>query len=236
MTTYELIKSAHGAVGILALATFWTAGFARKGSAVHVASGKIYLLTMAVILATAAPMVGMIIARGNAAGPFLAYLIVITGTACWTAWRAIRDKRDHRAYTGPVYRTLAVLNLASGAGILALGLARGSVIYAAFALIGVLGGADMLRTVRRQPTDARWWLREHYRGMIGNGIATHVAFLAIGLPRLMPQLAGPTLQMLAWLGPLAIAVVVRILLERKYRTAPQRAGRDAVVAVRPLRT
>jgi hypothetical protein len=234
MTTYELIRTAHGAIGVLALATFWTAGLARKGSAVHTASGKIYLLTMAAILATATPMAGMIIARGKAAGPFLAYLIVITGTACWIAWRAIRDKRDYRAYTGRVYRALAVLNLASGAGILALGLARGSVIYAAFALIGVLGGADMLRSVQRQPTDARWWLREHYHGMIGNGVATHIAFLAIGLPRLLPQLAGPTLQMLAWLGPLAIAVAVRVLLERKYRAAPPRVARD--VAAQPLRT
>ena len=28
--------------------------------------------------------------------------------------------------------------------------------------------------------------------MIGNGVATHIAFLAIGLPKLLPSLAGPT--------------------------------------------
>lgn len=234
MSTYEIIRSAHGLIGVLALATFWSAGLARKGSAVHVASGKLYLLTMAAILATAVPMAVLFIARGIAIGPFLAYLIVITGTACWTAWRAIRDKRDYRAYTGRVYRALAVLNVASGLGILALGLARGSVIYIAFALVGVLGGADMLRSLRRQPVDGRWWLREHYRGMIGNGIATHIAFLLIGLPRVVPQLAGPTQQMLAWLGPLALGLGLQWLLDRKYRGTKPAAVRDAGEGARRL--
>ena len=59
--------------------------------------------------------------------------------------------------------------------------------------------------------------------MIGNGIATHIAFLAIGLPRVLPQLAGSTLQTLAWLAPLAIGLVVQLVLERRpHRAPPQR--------------
>lgn len=232
MTTYEILRSAHGAIGVLALATFWTAGLARKGSPLHKAAGKAYLVSMALILATTVPMVVVIIARGIAIGPFLAYLIVITATAAWTSWRAIRDQRDYRAYTGRVYHLLAVLNIASGAAILALGLLQGKVIYVVFALIGLLGGTDMLRSARRPPVDPRWWLREHFRGMIGNGIATHIAFLAIGLPRVLPQVAGPTQQLLAWLGPVAIGVLVRVLLERRYRPRPQRAPAAAAIAAR----
>lgn len=36
MTTYSLLAIAHAGFGTLALLTFWTAGLARKGSAVHV--------------------------------------------------------------------------------------------------------------------------------------------------------------------------------------------------------
>ena len=229
MTTYEFIRSGHGLVGVLALTTFWTAALARKGGVLHRFAGKVYLATMVAILATALPLATIALARGVQAAPFLLYLVVITATTCWCAWRAIRDRHDFRAYTGPVYRVLAVLNLAGGAGILALGLAHGSVIYAAFALVGVLGGADMLRMARRPPTDPRWWLREHFGAMLGNGVATHIAFLSIGLPRLLPQLAGPTLQMLAWLGPLAIALALRGLIERKLRAARPRAAADAAV-------
>ena len=231
MSTYEIIRSAHGIVGVLALASFWTAGIARKGSPLHKLAGKAFLLAMAAILASALPMAGVILARGIAVAPFLFFLILITATSCWTSWRAIRDKRDYRAYTGRTYHALALLNLAGGAGILALGVAQGQVLYAGFSLIGLAAGADMLRSARRAPADPRWWLREHYRGMIGNGVATHIAFLAIGLPRLLPQLAGPTQQLLAWFGPVILGLALRVWLERKHRApAPQPAVGAAAAA------
>ena len=231
MSTYEMIRSAHGIVGVLALASFWTAGLARKGSPLHKLAGKVFLLALAAILASALPMAGVILARGIAVAPFLFYLVLITATSCWTSWRAIRDKRDYRAYTGRTYRALALLNLAGGAGILALGVAQGQVLYAGFSLIGLAAGAEMLRSARRTPADPRWWLREHYRGMIGNGVATHIAFLAIGLPRLLPQLAGPTQQLLAWFGPVVLGLALRVWLERRYRaTAPQAAVGAAAAA------
>jgi hypothetical protein len=177
-------------------------------------------------------MAFIILARGIKIAPFLFYLILITATACWTSWRAIRDKRDYRAYTGRTYRALALLNLAGGGAILALGAAQANLIYAVFSLIGLASGAGMLRSVRRVPSDPRWWLHEHFRGMIGNGIATHIAFLAIGLPRVLPQLAGSTQQTLAWLGPVALGVVLRVLLERRYRHPAPRVVTGAAAAAR----
>ena len=52
--------------------------------------------------------------------------------------------------------------------------------------------------------------------MIGNGVATHIAFLSIGLPKLLPMLSGPVLQNLAWLGPLMLSIIAGIYLNRKY--------------------
>ena len=81
MTTYEIIRSTHGLIGVLALATFWIAGLSRKGSPLHKLAGKVYLVTMAAILATTLPMAIIILARGVKVAPFLFYLIVITATA-----------------------------------------------------------------------------------------------------------------------------------------------------------
>jgi hypothetical protein len=66
--------------------------------------------------------------------------------------------------------------------------------------------------------------------MLGNGIATHIAFLSIGLPKLLPMLAGPTLQNVAWLGPLVAASLAGIYLTRKYlpkRPLPAAQGQRA---------
>ena len=46
MDYYDVVKSAHGVIGALALVTFWLSGLSRKGGSVHRASGKVYLLAM----------------------------------------------------------------------------------------------------------------------------------------------------------------------------------------------
>jgi hypothetical protein len=229
MSTYDVIRIAHIAVGTLALATFWTSGAARKGSPVHKASGKIYLGCMAAIVATALPMSAIIAASGRIiTASFLAYLVVLVATSTWTSWRSIRDKRDFARYVGPAYRVFAWLSVGSGLAVLALGLVRNLPLFAGFSSVGILTGIGMLRFARRAPEDPRWWLKEHFGSMLGNGVATHIAFLAIGLPRLVPALNAPAWMYTAWFGPLAIALVARVLLSRKYlppRAQSQRSSR-----------
>lgn len=234
MSAYSILALLHVGLGTLALVTFWMAGLSRKGSPVHRAAGKLYLLAMTGLLAAAVPMsLVVLVQRSPVFGAFLLYLLVITVTAVWSSWRAIRDKRDWARYTGPVFRGLMWLNLASGLAIAGIGLflAQGmQLIIVAFSGIGLFAFAQMWRFSRRPPEDPRWWLREHLTAMLGNGVATHIAFLSIGLPRLLPMIEGPTLRNLAWLGPLVVAFVAGSYLTRKYlpkRPTPQFARREA---------
>lgn len=229
MTVYSLLTIAHAGFGTLALLAFWTAGMARKGSPVHVVAGKAYLLAMVALLALALPMSVMIMARGGpgiAIGFFLMYLLVITTTSVWLSWRAIRDKRDWARYTGPVHRALMWLNLASGVGVALVGLFladRMQVVIVSFSLIGISTFISMRRFAAQPPTEPRWWMRQHLNAMLGNGVATHIAFLSIGLPKLMPWIAGPLFQNAAWLAPLGVAALAGVYLRRKYLAVPGRA-------------
>jgi hypothetical protein len=224
----------HGLLGLVALATFWIAGLARKGSPLHRAAGKGYLAAMVALLVPALPLAIRVYLHGSpAGGAFLLYLEVIVGTSVWLSWRALRDKRDWARFTGRLYRALAWLNIASGAGVLALGLAWGGAsrfIFLAFSLVGLLGGRGMLRFARQPPADPRWWLEQHLGAMLGNGVATHIAFLSIGLPKLLPMLDGPVLHNVAWLGPLAVAVAARVALGRRY-LKPIAKQRSRIVGV-----
>jgi hypothetical protein len=222
MSLDSLSYFVHVGLGTVALATFWIAGMSRKGSPVHRATGKIYLLAMAGLLAAAVPLTASLAARNPVAGAFLCYLLVITLTSVWTSWRAVQDKRDWARFTGPIYRTLMWANLATGLAIAYLGVFvtnQMQVIFIAFSSIGILGFVRMWRFSRRPPADPRWPLRQHLGAMLGNGIATHIAFLSIGLPKLLPMLAGPTLQNLAWLAPLVVASVAGVYLTRRYLPA-----------------
>jgi uncharacterized membrane protein len=225
MSWYSNTALLHAAVGTTALATFWIAGMSKKGSALHKTAGKIYLLAMVGILISAFPMATFILLDDKPViGSFLLYLLIITATSVWSSWRAIRDKRDWKRYTGPIYQALMVLNLLSGLAIAGVGLFladRLQLVITSFSLVGILGAYGMYRFQREAPTDPRWWMREHLSAMIGNGVATHIAFLQIGLPKILPMISGPVMVNVAWIGPLLVAVVAGIYLTRKY--APKRA-------------
>lgn len=222
MNTYALSLALHVACGTLALVTFWLAAVLRKGSAAHIRVGRIYLASMVGVMVSAVPLAVWAFALGKAVtGIFLLYLIVITATACWNAWRAMRDKRDVGRYTGAVYKSFAWLNIVAGAIVLALGIRFEQIILMGLSLVGLLVGPSMLRFAKRTAHGRQWWLVEHFSAIIGGGIATHIAFLSIGATRFFPPEWANYTQVFAWFGPLLVAQVVRFWLRRKYRAAAQ---------------
>ncbi len=233
MTAYQLLLAAHVAAGTVALVTFWMAAAVRKGSPLHRRVGQAFLLAMLGVVLTSVPFAVIFLMQGRSGiGVFFAYLVVITSTALWSGWRAIRSKRDVRGYLTPWYRGLAWVNIGSGAVVFAIGIAMQSVLLAAFCWIGILGGIGMLRQLRAPPTARNWWLKEHYSAMIASGIATHVAFLGLGLTRILKPFDIVPPQELAWFAPVAIAIAARIYLDRKYaaRPSPDRTSVGTVLA------
>lgn len=227
MTAYRLLVIVHGMIGLVALISFWSAGFLRKGGPWHRRIGRVYLLAMVGILVTAVPITAKFFLDGRTvSGVFLGFLAVITAAAVWSQWRAILDKHDVVRYTGPVYVGLGVLSLVSGVAVLIFGLKTGTTLLTGFSLVGILAGAAQIhKRLHRERLAARprWWMIEHYTAMLGNGIATHIAFLSIGLPRLMPALKGDTLQLLAWFGPVVVAGIAKWWLDRRWKTKPRLA-------------
>ncbi len=216
----------HIIAGAMALVTFWTATLLRKGSPRHVAVGRVYLQAMIAVMVSAIPLSVAAFIRGqHVTGLFLLYLILITGTACWTAWRAIRDKNDIARFVSPAFRGLAWLNLAAAAAVFALGAHYQNPVLMGLALVGLINGPAMLSFAKREPNNRRWWLAQHYSGMIGGGVATHIAFLSLGLTRLLPPEHRNTTQLVAWFAPLLLAVVARVWLDRKYQAHRSAAPR-----------
>lgn len=227
MNTYQAIVMLHVAAGTVALATYWTAGLVKKGTPLHRRVGQAYLLAMCGILATGLPMAAAALRadKPNVAA-FLAFLLLLVAQACWTAWRAIRDRRSPERFFGRVYWGLTGACVLAGLGMVALGLRIGQPIFAVFGGIGALAGLGALRARRRSATDPKWWLKEHYGAMIGNGVATHIAFFGIGLRSLLPGVDPALLQNFAWFAPLLASFVAAAWLDRKY-------GRKAATTPRP---
>ena len=57
MPGYSYIVAIHGLLGLIALVTFWSAAFLKKGSPKHRGIGKLFLLAMAGIVVSGIPLV-----------------------------------------------------------------------------------------------------------------------------------------------------------------------------------
>lgn len=225
MKTYDMLRYIHVLAGAVALVTFWIAASLRKGSVNHIGVGRWYLFAMLAIMGTALPMSAFAFANSSMTlGIFLAYLVLITGTACWTAWRAIRDKHDIQRFAGPVFRVLAVVNIVAGTAVMLLGVKIKNPILIGLSLVGLISGPAMLMFARRKPADRRWWIAQHYSGIIGAGVATHVAFLSLGLTRLLPPQYASISQLAGWSVPIAASLIARVWLSRKYGSSPNTQG------------
>ena len=229
MPGFSTFLMLHVAAGVIALVTFWLNGAMRKGGALHRRVGQAYLLAMLAILVSGVPLVVQrIIDDRPVTAAFLAYLLVLTATGTWSMWRSVRDRAAPARYTGRAYRALAAANVLSGAGILALGVAKSAPLLIGFSLVGLLAGHSMWRKRRTLTQQPMWWRTEHYTAMLANGVATHIAFLSIGLPRLLPQVDAGALHYLSWFGPLVIASAAKLWLDRRYR--PRTVGVPAPLA------
>lgn len=225
MPGYSVFVLLHVAAGTLALVAFWIAVALRKGSPRHRLVGRVYLLAMLAVIVTGVVLVAQRVIDGQMIGAsFFGYLLVLVTTTVWLAWRAIRDKHDPTRYLGRIYHALAMANPLAGLCVLALGLQHGQPLLIGFSLVGMLIGVDMLRRRRVIPTQPRWWLEEHYSAMLGNGAATHIAFLAIGLPKLLPAVSGSALFYVAWFAPVLLSIVAKLWLDRRWNMEPLRAA------------
>jgi hypothetical protein len=222
MSFYKITLFVHVSLGVAALLSYWVAALAKKGSGPHKLAGKVYVLVMVGLLLPAIPLSWRALQHFSVVfGLFLFYLLLITGTALWRAWTAVRRKRDFAAYANAGFRRLGWANVAAGAAVLGIGAATPQPILIGFSVVGILGGRGMLVLAERGPAHPRWWMAEHIGAVLGCGVATHIAFLLLGLPRLLPAgWNGPGLATFSWLAPLVVSAIAARVLGKKYLPAP----------------
>lgn len=215
---YDSIRYLHLVAGSAALLLFWVPALSRKGSPLHRTAGKAYLIGMFIVVGSGLPLtVHLYLFTSQIFGIFLGYILVITFTALWTGWRALHAKQGPAAYITPLYRLLAWLNIVSALVVFVLGVYHETLLLMLFSPVGLLGGISALRFMRRPPTDRMYWLYEHFGGMIGSGIAAHIAFGAFGMRQLFPELQLGWAGLLPWLLPLIAGTSAIIWLNRYYR-------------------
>ncbi len=230
MTWYTAVLVGHASFGAVALITFWITAALRKGTGTHRRVGTTYLMAMLAVLISAAPLAIAAFTAGHTRnGVFLAYLIVITATPLWVGRRAVRRRHSAAEFSRSPYKLVGAANIACAAIVLGLGIATGTPLLDGLSVVGFYIGIRIVRFAADGATSRQWWLKQHYLSMVGSGIASHIAFLNIGLPRIVPEQFSGAALYVAWFGPLGVATLAGWWLNRRYGR-----GADGVRLTSPL--
>lgn len=228
MELFEAARLAHIGIGTVVLASFWVAAAAAKGSTLHKRSGRIYVFSMAALLAaTLVLAAGSVMAGTPMRAVFNVYVTLISVASVWMAWRSIADKNDVRRYLGWPYRLICLALGGYGLFLLAMVPKMGEparmAMVGAFAVLGLTIAGAMAWRLARGADHARWWLSEHLTAMSINFAATHASFSLLAGSTVLPALKEPWLRTAVLVAWMSSALVVRLWAGRRFlkRTLPE---------------
>ncbi len=236
---HSLLVNVHIAVGAIVLVLFWVPAFARKGSPLHVKVGKVYVVSMYVVVVTAFVASVIVLADpigirrpGESYGPaesaelaarfrmmslFLLMLSVLVFASLRHGIRALRQKTEPGALARPAHRALIAVLGVLGMIVGTLGLLNSAVLLIIFGGISIAGSISMYRDTLVERPDRKAQLVAHLNGLIGSGIGVYTAFFAFGGSRFLREILPGYWQVLPWVLPAIIGTIVINRLERAYR-------------------
>jgi hypothetical protein len=233
MSLFVIPKYIHILLGFLALAGFWGAALATKGSAKHRRFGRFYVIVMAMLLSVTLIMaVGMVITDQGKRATFNVYISLVAATSVWMAWRSIVDRDNVNAFRGIVCKTLCAVLTAYAAFLLFVIVpkiepAAVKVMVVAFAVLGLATSGSLLYRIVRGADHKLWWLSDHLTAMALNFGATHSSMTILGLGSLVPAVKDPAIRSTILIGWIVAALVVRLWAGQRF-LKPSRPREQAI--------
>ncbi len=241
-TLHSFLVNTHIAVGSLALLIFWVPALAKKGSPLHVRSGRIYVTAMYIVAVTAfiasimvlldpigirrpdamldAAEAARLARRFRMFSLFLLMLSVLVFTSIRHGLMALRERRQPGMLSRPSHRallgTLALLALVVGS----IGLYTMQLLLIIFGAISLSAAVSMFRDTRKRNPGRGDLVVAHLGGLISSGIGAYTAFFAFGGSRLLADVLTGQWQVLPWVLPSIIGTIAISRLQRPYTRRP----------------
>jgi len=238
-TLHTLLVNAHIVVGAVALVLFWIPAFSRKGSTLHVQSGRFYAYAMYFVSVSAFLSSVMVLADpigirrpGLEMDPedavelaelfrmfslFLLMLSVLVFASIRHGLAALRVRQQPDAIKSRLHRGMLLTLGALGIVVLGIGLADTRWLLIIFGGISISGAIGMFRDTRIEQFTRGQQLKAHLSGLIGSGIGAYTAFFAFGGSRLFAELLPGQWQVVSWVVAPVIGTIAIQRLSRRYQ-------------------
>lgn len=215
MEIYKIILIIHVISGFSALIIGLIPMFSKKGSKLHIQTGKVYFWAMFGVFFTSSLMFFFKPER-----LLFLFLVGIFSFYQTFSGRRILKYKDPNTAIATFDKMIAALVSASGIAMILLSaysifneqVGRGIVYIVFGTLLASQGISDFLKFRNMQNQEPKFWLRQHIKRMGGSYIATFTAFIVVN-NNFLPSL-------IAWLGPGVIGGFIIAMVLKKYKSNP----------------
>lgn len=235
---FETLIILHIAFGAPGLISFWVPVVGKKGSKLHKAWGKAFVIMMLVTGTCAVGMATLTLIDPIATHPkldghsefsdpvlirgifgwMMLYLAILTINLTWYGWLCIKNRGSHANNRAWHNMALQVILLIVSANCAWQGIAIGQPMMIGISFVGFATVGTNLWFMLRTEVGSLEWLTEHIKALVGTGISVYTAFFAFGAVRLIPELA---LAPVLWAIPLVTGISLIIYHQRQV-TRPMR--------------
>lgn len=222
-TVDNILLAVHVAAGFASLFIFWIPALSRKGGKAHRFSGRLYVRSMWIVVATGFFLSLINLVQGSyiAAG-FLGFLTFLTAFPLWHGIAILNYKKNIPDRLLLIRRLLTGIVFFGGIGLITWSLLMHvedeAILLLIFGILGLFAGGDVWRSDKKLRSEANW-LREHLNGMIISGIAAYTAFFAFGGSRFFRHLFDDTWVFIPWVLPGLIGTLAIRAAQRKWKVA-----------------
>ncbi|MEO0589595.1 MAG: hypothetical protein AAFZ11_03430 [Pseudomonadota bacterium] len=233
----------HVIAGSIGLIAFWIPIATKKGAKTHRSAGKWALFGFigAGALAIAMAIYSLIdtsrhpeiedrLLYEGLFGWMMLYLGILTIGFADYGIAVIRHRTQRPALRGLRYQLVMLAVVASGVWCGLFGARVGDPLMVLVAVVGIVSVLMQEVFVWREyvpglrAPEAKAYMGEHFRALIGMGISAYTAFLSVGLIRLVPE---EVFNPMIWAGPsvIGVSLIIGFTLQAKKQAKEQAARR-----------
>ena len=244
----------HVIAGTIGLAAFWIPIATKKGAKLHRGGGKwalagfigagalaIAMAIYSLIDTSRHPEIEDRLLYEGLFGWMMLYLGILTIGFADYGVAVIRHRTRRAALRGLRYQLVMAAVVVSGLWCGVFGARVGDPLMVLVAVVGVVSMLMQQVFVWREyvpglsAPDAKAYVGEHFRALIGMGISAYTAFLSVGLIRLVPE---EVFNPLIWAGPstIGVSLIIGFTLKaqrREKQQAKKRASNSSTVSAIP---
>ncbi|MEM8982388.1 MAG: hypothetical protein AAGC71_05140 [Pseudomonadota bacterium] len=233
------LRTAHIAIGSIALVLFWLPTVARKGGARHRRFGRWYANAMLLVAMSAIGLsiltlidpIGIrypdgipaarsptsVAAASRRGAWFLLMLGLLVLASVQHGRRVLTAGANRTQLRQPPHLLLVASPGVCGLWVIGVGLQAQSPLLIVFSLLSIWVSANMLWYAFKPTLSPREWWIEHLTSLIGSGIGAYTAFFAFGGTQLFRDVLTGQWMIVPWVLPSIIGSIASAQLARRYR-------------------